>query len=413
MEGAVTTAGNSDRPLHIVFLARSLGFPEGTAATNRVRLLGRALVEQGADVGVLCTRVSELPDRVLNHLVRGECDGIRFLYTPGTTVRSNSFIMRRWREAQGFVTALHELARLRRRGRLDCVCFVDSTHSWQPGVWLMRRYLTSVDVPVVSQLNEHSGSLPAWLPGKWTRFFSHLDSVSGVIAISGWLADWAAVEAIRIRRQVRVIEVPIVVDTSEQKASPYPAGSRTFVYAASASYLRDTCYLLSAMGLLWQEQPALRLVVTGVDAERAGWLADLQGQRPLLDDPRVEMRGHISRDELLVLYRHAAALLAPLHDEQRSRARFPTKIGEYLAAARPVITTNVGEVGRYLRDGETAYVALSDEIVAFSAKMAEAAADPKQAAIIGVAGRRVAEESFQYSLQGPRLILFFERLARA
>jgi len=58
-------------------------------------------------------------------------------------------------------------------------------------------------------------------------------------------------------------------------------------------------------------------------------------------------------------------------------------------------------------------VALSDEIVAFSAKMAEAAADPKQAAIIGVAGRRVAEESFQYSLQGPRLILFFERLARA
>ena len=109
--------------------------------------------------------------------------------------------------------------------------------------------------------------------------------------------------------------------------------------------------------------------------------------------------------------RSAAALLAPLHDEHRSRARFPTKIGEYLSAARPVVTTNIGEIGRYLRDGETAFVSPSDDVEAFAAKMLEALQDPARSAIIGAEGRRVAEEAFDYRLHGLRLLAFFERLA--
>jgi len=48
------------------------------------------------------------------------------------------------------------------------------------------------------------------------------------------------------------------------------------------------------------------------------------------------MAGFVPRPELLRLYRQSSLLLAPLFDDVRSEARFPTKIAEYLGSGRPV-----------------------------------------------------------------------------
>ncbi|MEI6727334.1 MAG: hypothetical protein WCN81_14075, partial [Actinomycetes bacterium] len=50
--------------LHVVFLIRAFGFPQGMAATNRVRLLARGLIEHGVDARVICMRVSERTGQV-------------------------------------------------------------------------------------------------------------------------------------------------------------------------------------------------------------------------------------------------------------------------------------------------------------------------------------------------------------
>jgi glycosyltransferase involved in cell wall biosynthesis len=44
----------------------------------------------------------------------------------------------------------------------------------------------------------------------------------------------------------------------------------------------------------------------------------------------------------------------PLWDDERSLTRFPTKMGQYVAAGRPIVTAGVGEVPSYLKHGETA-----------------------------------------------------------
>lgn len=43
----------------------------------------------------------------------------------------------------------------------------------------------------------------------------------------------------------------------------------------------------------------------------------------------------------------ADILLLPLRDDLLSRSRWPNKVGDYLAAARPILTTNVGEIASY------------------------------------------------------------------
>jgi glycosyltransferase involved in cell wall biosynthesis len=398
--------------LRVLFLIRSFGFPQGMAATNRVGLLGRALVVQGADVSVLCLRVSDRPGNVRNASSRGVWQGIRYTYTPGTTMRADSFITRRWRESLGYAKVVLELRRLQRAGDLDCAVFADNVLRWHPTQWFLRCYLSLMGVPIVVQLNEVPGAIK-WLPRGMAKSFSHLSNVAGVITISSWLTDWVDSEARQLGRMVQVLEVPIVVDVREREVSPYPHGSRTLLYAASTEYGRDARFVLRVMSIVWSRHPDCRLVVTGMDPERVKLLAELEGVATALDDGHIVPKGYLPRERLLAEYAQAAALLAPLHDDLRSLARFPSKLGEYLVSARPVVTTNVGEIGRFLRDGETAFVALENGVDAFAAKIGEVVEDSALAAAVGLAGRRVAEESFDYELQGPRLIRFLEQVCRA
>lgn len=417
--GTALSAPAGGARLHVVFLVRSFGFPEGMAATNRVRLLGRALIEQGACVRVMCTRVSERPGEEHNRRVIGTADGIAFLYTPGTTVRSDSFFARRCREAKGYIAALHELARLRRRGELDCVYLAAIPEGWRPSVWLLVRWLGHLDTPVVAELNELPGDVD-WLPGGirslpggLSRRLSHLAGVTGAVAISMWLAEWATAEATRIARAIPVVEVPIVVDAGEQEVTPYPRGGPpTFVYSASSGYGRAVTLILKAMQRVWRRYPDCRLIVTGMNPDTVAGLVAREGLQAAVDDGRVAGVGYVDRARLLKLFRDASALVIPLFDDLRSRARFPTKIGEYLVSARPVVTTSVGEIERLFLDGETAYVCPPGDAAALGAKLVDVLDDPQRAAAVGAAGRRLAEAAFQYSLQGPRLLHFIESLAR-
>lgn len=412
MDGAALSGtGATPRRPHVLFLVRSFGFPEGMAATNRVRLLGRALIEQGADARVLCTRVSERPGEVRSAEPRGVRDGIPYLYTPGTTMRADSFAVRRYREARGYVAALGELARLRREGELDCVYLAAAPETWLPSVWLLARWLRALGVPLVIEFNELPGQT-TWLPRPISRRLSHLDGMTGAVAISQWLADWTTAEATRIGRRVAVIEVPIVVDIAEQVPSRHAAEPPTFVYSASTEYGHAVTHIARALRIVWQKHPGCRLAVTGMKPEAVADLVGREGLQDELDAGLIVTLGYVERRRLLELYREAAALLVPLFDDLRSRARFPTKVGEYLASARPVVTTNVGEIERYLRDGQTAFVAPAGDVQAFAAKLVTVLDDPATASAIGAAGRRLAEERFQYSRQGPRLCAFLANIAQ-
>jgi hypothetical protein len=399
------SVGAPARRLHLVFLIRSFGFPEGMAATNRVRLLGRALVEQDVDVGVLCTRVSEWSGEERNWLSAGVADGIWYRYTTGSTTRSDSFVRRRLVEARGYVTALLDLEHRRRQGSLDCVFLTALPDRWSLGLWMLLRRLRSLDVPVIVDLNEQPSDLTR-VPGAVGRAVSHLDSVSGVVAISDWLVAWAAREAARIRRVVLVTKVSIVVDLEEAPAVPYPDGPPRLVYSASTEYAAAMTFILRTMRSVWERHPDCRLVVTGMRPAAVASLLEREG----LDEASglVEAVGYVDRKRLLRLYGEASALLIPLFDDMRSRARFPTKIGEYLAASRPIVTTAVGEIERFFRDGETAFIARPDDPGAYAAAVIAALDDPAAAGAVGKAGRRLAEQHFEFSGQGPALRTFLD-----
>jgi glycosyltransferase involved in cell wall biosynthesis len=153
------------------------------------------------------------------------------------------------------------------------------------------------------------------------------------------------------------------------------------------------------------------LVVTGASPgdPAAQWL--FEGSDRLRTDARVTLAGYLSRIELLGLYTQAHALLIPLFDDDRSRARFPTKIGEYAAAARPVVTTAVGEADRYFVDEVNASVCPPGDASLYGDRIIALLNDPERAALIGRRGRELAEARFHYSAYSDFLFREFCSLA--
>jgi glycosyltransferase involved in cell wall biosynthesis len=183
------------------------------------------------------------------------------------------------------------------------------------------------------------------------------------------------------------------------------------LFAASSAYRTTAEFILDAMRHVWVRHPACRLAITGIDPDnaRGSWLRDLHAAHGA--DERIEIRGHLSRMELLALYQEASVLLAPLFEDTQSAARFPTKIGEYLAAGRPVVTSAVGEIPRFFDDGVNALIAAPDDAAAYAGKLIQALDDPEAAAAIGRAGRRLCEATFDYRAHGAALCAFFAGLA--
>jgi glycosyltransferase involved in cell wall biosynthesis len=183
----------------------------------------------------------------------------------------------------------------------------------------------------------------------------------------------------------------------EQTPVEYPEGNPLVVFAGAPEYDETIRFILAAMERVWRSVPMCRLVLTGANPAdpAARWL--LSEARRLSADSRVDIAGYLPRPELLRLYARSHALLIPLFDDVRSTARFPTKIGEYLASARPVVTSRVGEIPRYFDDGVNAVICSPGDPADYGDRLAWLLTNPAMASAIGRQGRALAEERFHYA----------------
>jgi glycosyltransferase involved in cell wall biosynthesis len=226
------------------------------------------------------------------------------------------------------------------------------------------------------------------------------------VAISRWLADWARDESTRIGCPVDIIQIPILVDVAEQSAEETVPPRGGFVYAASNEYSRDLAFLLECMRRVWRSHPDAVLTVTGMRPAQVADFAWRLGLSAAVAEGQLRSTGYLERRALLAEYQGATALLIPLHEDLKSLARFPSKIGEYLASGRPVVTSRVGEVERFLEDGRTAYLAVPGDVVSFANLMVTVLDDVSSADAVGKAGRGVAEDVFSCSVHADAFVGF-------
>jgi glycosyltransferase involved in cell wall biosynthesis len=253
-------------------------------------------------------------------------------------------------------------------------------------------------VPVVHELTEYPDQVVGhnwygWITVRlFERFF--VRGLSGALVISRALETYVKT----LNRRLQIIRFPAIASFSNDDIEPKTLPSRPscfhIVYTGSLSEPKDgVVTLLRAFAAIDPHaiSACLSIYGHGTEAQRT----DIQTSIKSLDlcdtvvlhtpVPHAKVRAIMATADLLVLARPMS---------RQAQGGFPTKLAEYLAAGRPVLTTITGDIGRYLCHNIDSYLVPPDDTEAFAGAMRYAWSNRSQLEAVGQAARATARAHF-------------------
>lgn len=199
-----------------------------------------------------------------------------------------------------------------------------------------------------------------------------------------------------INPNLYLYKIPILVDYSKissilslEDNVPY------FLYCGSTGYIEIIEFIVSAFQKfhLNNKKVTLRLVLSGKD-NKIVEISNYYSQK--INSNKMKIFSNIEYPKLIQMYKGALGLLIPLRPSIQDRARFPHKIGEYLASGRPIITNEWGEAKLYFKNLHNAFVLESYDIIQYSKAMQFIADNKEIADQVGQRGKETAKSVFDY-----------------
>ncbi len=169
-------------------------------------------------------------------------------------------------------------------------------------------------------------------------------------------------------------------------------------------------YLLEAMPAILAREPRARLVIGG----GGDLLPELRAQAEALGVAgRVTFTGGLSHPEVLALISAAEVFVMPsVRDPKGNVDGLPIVVLEAMAAAKPVVGTDVSGLPLAVTHGESGLLVPEKDPPALAAAVGELLADPARGSALGRAGaRRVREELNWDSIAGIHDRLYRQALA--
>lgn len=229
-----------------------------------------------------------------------------------------------------------------------------------------------------------------------------------VTVISGWLRRRAidfGIPAARVHLIPGSADVEHVVPKAAaagRRELGIPDGAPVVGFLGGGQF--DLDFSLHAIAIMLRSRPDLRFVVIGRRDETVTATASRLG---LAD--RVIQTGWITDAQLPTLLAAADVFLLPLKRNPVNLARWPNKIGSYMAAGRPTVCTDVGDVADLVRAGDVGRVTVP-EPAAFAAAVLQLIANPAVAAGMGVRARELAVARFAEPIQGAQIEIVYRNL---
>lgn len=382
-------------------------FPVGMASSVRIGNYARALASRGVDVKVVIAKRTEIFGKpIMNTDTDGVFHSVSFHYVSDITRRSRYLLKRRCRDFLDVFATIRFLSSELKDG--DAVIgYLDEQ------IFLISRLLKwckSHHVKYIAELCEYpyeaGGELSFHrkMAQKYVlrHFYPRFD---GVIAISTFLAEFARNHC---KAGCKVGEVPILVDfdafnipdCSQDPPVPY-------IFHCGTLYDKKDgfCDMLEAFGRAVSEFGInARFVSTGSidEAQNPARVQELIVRYHL--ESLVQFVGYVQGKAKSELLSRASLVIINKPDNLQNRSGFSTKLGEYLAAGKPVIHTCIGEAVNYLENGKTACLVPCGDITALSDAMAYIITHPDAARRMGEAGRELCRTAFDFRSNGKKLL---------
>lgn len=388
-------------------------FPNGMAATNRVKCYARAIKERGADCEVLIYRRTERYGQGLKN-TEGEgffAEDIPFRFISGTPLRGSNLLKRQlddrldvWR------TCLYLKKNLQKGDILllymgvnveIMLCFMKAAH--EVGSFCVRDLC---ELPYGTR-NETEKTIRL-RKSLLERQFPLLD---GIISISDALMNLGKIYS---STKCKHLKVPIMVDykhyamrdCSNEVKIPY-------IFHCGTLYEQKDGILgmLEAFGIARQKlKKPIKYILTG-NIEESPHSREIKYliEKYQIDDS-IEFVGYINSEQVKDYLCKASLVISNRPKSKQDYYGFSTKVGEYLASGTPMITTFWGESMNWLHNRESAYIIEPGDTLALANAINHAFTFINEAKYIGLGGQDVCRHNFDYHVWGKPIIEFFKQL---
>gem|GEM_PF-2604787 len=169
--------------------------------------------------------------------------------------------------------------------------------------------------------------------------------------------------------------------------------------------------ILHSFRVVAHNKPRVKIAFIG-DFETGGWhYKIMRGAKRLGVDDRILITGRLSMRELHTWLCACSVLLLPMVDTPYDWARFPGRLTDYLAAGKPIVGTDIGEVAEVLRQGCGLLSAPSDYL-SFAHNIIKLIEDETLREKMGKISRELAEKEYSWQTLSKKLERFYKRIER-
>lgn len=385
-------------------------FPIGLAATNRILCYCKGFIENGFSPEVFVIKPSESKYNTYNTLASGIFEDIKFIYHGGTTVRSSSFLMRRINDLKAFLITLKELLKTFRKKESHFAIFYGNYPLAEIICTLVFRLIKKKLYKEESEnpntyFNNRISFRNSIL--KWIYIGKLYKSYSAVFVMTDALREFFVPTYLNDKK---VLIVPQTVDESRFELTTSQNGiqgsKRYIAFVGSLNQKKDgVLTLVKAFNLIHSKYEDIFLIIAG-----DGSSSDKNALTNLIHahnlDNRVKFMGRISSQRVPSFLVNAHVLVSCRPKSFQSEFGFPTKIVEYLASGKPIVTTSTGELEKFLEDRENCFIANYDAPELIANKISEVLDNYEFALKTAQRGKELVKVKFSKQIQTQKIIDF-------
>ncbi len=393
--------------MNLVFIS-SEEYPNGGAAVNRHMAYAKGLAEAGNSVNFI------LLAKQLNPCSEFTREGVKYICVFPLNYQSNFSKLKKFFLHINSITYRREiLNKIHKKEGIDAIILLDTFVSILIPII---HFAKKNNIKVLHERTEYpfvvggNGFMMKLNLKIYLNFV--LKRLDGIYVISEALNNYFNQI---LKNKVPIITINMIVDPSRFKVEVTEKinNIKYIAYCGSLDDYKDGVdILVRAFGNALTSQKInndIKLMLIGdITESYKRKLAEIMEKEHFKSN--VIFTNRVERKKVPELLNGSLALALARPPSKQAEGGFPTKLGEYLATGKPVIITNVGEIGNFLRDGFNAFIAKPGDVNSFSEKLIEVFENYPKALEIGKKGEKLVYNEFNYLKQAILLENFIQTL---
>lgn len=342
-------------------------FPEGLAATTRIVSYLKGINRLGVDTDVFVYRPTDLWDAPESpYGSYGQYEHIDYFY-PGTRTYSKYKLLRGLGRYYYWGVTCYNLWRENKKKKID---FLLISNDFLDILFIFTYWAKLLGIKPVFIADEYpqpirvylKPDIPDWKKRAYRFILKRHDSFIFMTEKINAFYNSSKLKPYHI--------LPTITDTDRFENCPAPAIAKKYMcYMGNMELSKDNVdNIIRAFSFIAGKYPDIDFYLYGAPSDKDQ--AFIRQTIAACDmQNRIFIRGKVNRSEVPVILKNAYLLVSSQPDTKRAEGGFPTKLGEYMATGIPALLTDVGEIKKYVGDGEHVYIVPPENPKAYAEKL--------------------------------------------